>query len=143
MKINTIKDIYAAINPLPAMLSAKGKVKPEVVLEIRANADIYISLSWVKDTAREDRDWDRNYKVMSGSADQAIEKALAFIAELPDAKTAKLHAFMAKLGAVIDDGRALGVDVDFINPLTETMKRLSENVITHKRKAVSVADASA
>jgi hypothetical protein len=28
--MTTIADIYAAINPLPAMLSAKGKVKPEV-----------------------------------------------------------------------------------------------------------------
>lgn len=135
MSIKTISDVYSAINPLPAMLTGKGKVKPEVSLEIRANAEIQINMNWVKDTGRQD--WDRQYKVFTGTADQALDKALAFIAELPDAKTARLHAFMAKLGAVIDDGRALGVDVAFINPLTDTMKRLAKNAITHKKKTAA------
>jgi hypothetical protein len=132
MSIKTISEVYSAINPIPAMLTSKGKVEPEVSLEIRANAEIQINMNWIKDTGH--HDWDRQYKVFTGTADQALEKALAFIAELPDAKTARLHAFMAKLGAVIDDGRAWGVDVAFINPLTETMKRLANNAITHKKK---------
>ena len=135
MVIETISDVYSAINPIPAMLTSKGKIKPEVSLEIRANAEIQINMNWVKDTGHQD--WDRQYKVFTGTADQALEKALAFIAELPDAKTARLHAFMAKLGAVIDDGRALGVDVEFINPLTDTMKRLAKNAITLKKKSAA------
>ena len=135
MVIETISDVYSAINPIPAMLTSKGKVNPEVSLEIRANAEIQINMNWVKDTGHQD--WDRQYKVFTGTADQALEKALAFIAELPDAKTARLHAFMAKLGAVIDDGRALGVDVEFINPLTDTMKRLAKNAITLKKKSAA------
>ena len=135
MTIETISEVYSAINPLPAMLTNKGKVKPEVSLEIRANAEIQISMNWVKDTGHQD--WDRQYKVFIGTADQALEKALAYIAELPDAKTARLHAFMAKLGAVIDDGRAWGVDVAFINPLTDTMRRLAKNAITHKKKTAA------
>ena len=135
MVIETISDVYSAINPIPAMLTSKGKIKPEVSLEIRANAEIQINMNWVKDTGHQD--WDRQYKVFTGTADQALEKALAFIAELPDAKTARLHAVMAKLGAVIDDGRALGVDVEFINPLTDTMKRLAKNAITLKKKSAA------
>jgi len=131
MNINTIQEIYAAINPIPAILATKGKVKPEVSFEIRANANIQISMNWVKDTGVQD--WDRKYQVFVGSPEEAMTKVLNFIAEMPDAKTARLHTFMAKLGAVIDDGRVLGVDVDFINPLVKTMKRLSENVITHKK----------
>ena len=135
MVIETISDVYSAINPIPAMLTSKGKIKPEVSLEIRANAEIQINMNWVKDTGHQD--WDRQYEVFIGTADQALEKALAYIAELPDAKTARLHAFMAKLGAVIDDGRAWGVDVAFINPLTDTMKRLAKNAITHKKKTAA------
>jgi hypothetical protein len=37
--------------------------------------------------------------------------------------------FIAQLGRVIDEGKEIGFDVDFMNPLVETMQRLSENVL--------------
>lgn len=43
-----------------------------------------------------------------------------------------LRAFMEKLGDVIDLGKSEGIEVSFVNPLVETMKRLSENIITHQ-----------
>lgn len=130
--METISDIYAAINPLPAMLSGKGKVKPEASLSIEANAQMRVSLNWVKATAR--NNWDRDYKSFSGdTADKVVTSALEFINAMPDAKTARLHDFMMQLGKVIDSGRDLGIEVDYLNPLTETMKRLSENVITHQQ----------
>lgn len=133
MGINTISEAFSAINPIPAMLTAKGKIKPEVSLELRANAETQVNLNWVKDSGMQD--WNRTYKVFTGHADIAVARALAFIAELPSAETARLHEFMAKLGTVINDGRDLGIAVEFLNPLTETMKRLSENAITHKKKS--------
>jgi hypothetical protein len=30
-------------------------------------------------------------------------------------------------------GRADGIELGFLNPLLETMKRLSENILTHKQ----------
>lgn len=140
--ITTIEEIYAAINPMPAMLSAKGKVKPEAHFQINANARVGIYLSWVKDGAS--NDWDRDFKYfIVETFDEALSEALAFIRDMPDAKTARLQRFMNQLGKVIDFGRDVGVDVDFINPLTETMKRLSENIITYqpsKRKAASKSE---
>jgi hypothetical protein len=41
---------------------------------------------------------------------------------------------MGKLGTLIDFARDDGIKVDYLNPLVETMKRLSENVITHQPK---------
>ena len=35
----------------------------------------------------------------------------------------------------IDMGRANGIDVAFVNPLTETMKKLSENALTYQKAA--------
>jgi hypothetical protein len=129
--MTTIDEIYAAINPMPAMLSAKGKVQPVSYLRIEANAGISLTLSWVK--AGSYKEWDREYKCFCGdTSNEAIAEALSFINALPDAKTARLHDFMGQLGKVIDAGRDLGIDVDYLNPLTDTMKRLSENILTHQ-----------
>jgi hypothetical protein len=127
--MTTIDDIYKAINSLPAALSAKGKVKPEVWVRIEANANIDISMSW--DKRHQTYSYDREYKTFSGdSFQEALDKALAFIRDLPPIEQAKLHDFMAKLGKLIDAGKSDGIDLDYLNPLLDTMKRLSENVIT-------------
>jgi hypothetical protein len=135
--MTTIEDIYAAINPLPAMLTAKGKVKPEVSLVIEANAGFAISMNWDKRHAR--YSYERDYKTLVGSSfEEALGKAISFINELPSADQAKLHEFMGALGKLIDSGRADGIAVDYMNPLLDTMKRLSENVITYIPKPTQV-----
>ena len=135
----TIETIYAAINPMPAMLSAKGKVKPEVTCMISANAGIVISMNWKKPYAR--HDWETEYEHFIGDnlADVAA-KAIAFIKELPTAEQAKLHHFMGNLGKLIDASKDAGIALDYLNPLVDTMKRLSENVITYKPGAINARD---
>jgi hypothetical protein len=129
--MTTINDIYAAINPLPARLSEKGKVNPSVDLKIEANAGIHIAMRWKKYGAV--YDWDHEYQIFMGdNFDQCMGKAEAFIAGLPSAEQSRLHAFMGKLGKLIDVGRTEGIAVDYLNPLLDSMKRLSENVITYK-----------
>jgi len=129
--MTTIADIYAAINPLPAMLSEKGKVNPNVDFHIEANARMHITVKWKKYGAVSE--WEQDYNVFAGSdfAD-CLSKAKALIAGLPSAEQARLEGFMNKLGKLIDIGKDEGVSVDFLNPLLDTMKRLSENVITYK-----------
>lgn len=130
--MTTIEQIYAALNPLPAKLSAKGKVKPEVVLKIEANAGISTRLKWQKPFSKSD--WESEYQHITGdSFEDVLTKTEAFIAELPSADQAKLHRFMGELGRLIDAGKSSGIDVEYLNPLIASMKRLSENVITHKR----------
>lgn len=132
----TIDEIYAAINPLPAMLSAKGKVKPEVQMLLDANAGISILMSWDKRYAT--YSYERDYKTfMGGSFQESLAKAIEFIKELPSAEQAKLHDFMGKLGKLIDAGKEDGIALDYMNPLIDSMKRLSENVITYKPAAVA------
>ena len=52
--------------------------------------------------------------------------------KLPSAKDENTRAFMRDLGKLIDNGRKIGLEVEFMNPLVESMKRLSENIITHQ-----------
>ena len=63
---------------------------------------------------------------------QAITDAFSLINSLPSAEDAKRQQFMASLAKVLDLGRDNGIEVDFLNPLTETMKRLSESAITYQ-----------
>jgi len=127
----TIEEIYAKINPLPAMLSAKGRVSPELEVRIEANAGIGIMMSWKKPHVH--NDWEKEYEYVSGEDfNDALHKTVKLINELPSAEQAKLQHFMGKLGKLIDAGREDGIAVDYMNPLLDTMKRLSENVITYK-----------
>lgn len=128
----TIDEIYAAINPLPAMLSAKGKVSPSVDFRIEANAGFYMSMKWKKPYSH--NDWEQEYQSFAGSEFATVlGKAKAFINDLPTAKQAKLSNFMGKLGKLIDAGKDDGIEVAYLNPLIESMKKLSKNVITHKK----------
>lgn len=133
MSAMTINDIYTAINPLPAMLTAKGKISPEVSFRIEANAGVWIAMNWRKSLARPD--YDKNYEHFLGvDFHEAMLKAVKFIEALPSAKQAQLNDFMGHLGKVIDEGKAAGIDVDYLNPLLDTMKRLSENALTYVSK---------
>lgn len=134
IETTTIADIHAAINPLPALLSKKGKVTPKVTFTTEANAGAHISMSWRKPYAY--NDWEHEYECFTGEDfATALGKATSFIKELPDARQAKLNHFMGKLGKLIDAGKDDGIAVDYLNPLLDTMKRLSENILTFKRPA--------
>jgi len=129
--MKTIKDLQAAIDPMQTMLLEKGKARPEVSFRLEANCLPSITLSW--DKFAKTAGWDREYKsFVNKPVAEIIGLTLEFIKALPDAKTARLHDFMGQLGKVIDAGRDLGIEVDYLNPLTETMKRLSDNILTHQ-----------
>lgn len=136
-KITTIDEIYTSINPLPAMLTQKGKVSPNVSLLFQANSSIAISMDWMKSSRK--HEWERDYQTFIGDdVETALGKAIAFIKNLPSAEQAKLHEFMGQLGKLIDAGKSDGIELDYLNPLLDTMKRLSENVITYKPQAEPV-----
>lgn len=129
--MSELSEVQAIVNELAAALLARGVVKPEVEYQVRANMEGMIWLSWVKDSAVHDND--RHYSRHKGIPAVAAEAAREAIAAMPDAATRRKTAFLAELDKVIDIGRRNGIEVDFVNPLVETMKRLSENIITHQK----------
>jgi len=58
--------------------------------------------------------------------EEALARAKDEIAKLPDTQEEAKAQFLKDLAKMIDRGNELGVTV---NPLTEMMKKLSENVI--------------
>lgn len=128
-----IQEIQKRVDAIRAGMTAKGLARAKAEFEIKSDAPSRLSLSWTEGTASE---WDNTYEFVHGeTAEEIFAKTDEFIAGLPSAEETKLHEFMGALGKVIDLGRDRGIDVEFVNPLVATMKRLSENVITDQRAA--------
>lgn len=66
------------------------------------------------------------------TAEGAIEQARKFINDLPSVEDKKREEFTRALGNLIDQGREVGVEVDFMNPLEAMMKKLSTNALENK-----------
>jgi ABC-type phosphate/phosphonate transport system substrate-binding protein len=79
-----------------------------------------------------------NYSI--SATGETIEDAIKALRDaidgLPSEEERNLREFQGDLGRLIDKGRAYGIDVDFVNPLIATAKRLAENAITDQRASV-------
>lgn len=62
--------------------------------------------------------------------EKLFTQAEAYIANLPSIEDANRDAFIAAVGRLIDQGKEIGIEVDFLNPLTDMMTKLSSNIIT-------------
>jgi hypothetical protein len=126
------KEIQKRIDDLPAAMLAKGKRMPGAEYRIEANAASNIVLRWAKPNSN----WADEFHYVKGKTTaELIDNAVALIAALPTAEEARMKEFMTALSDVIELGRKSGVEVEFVNPLVETMKRLSSNILTDQRAA--------
>lgn len=128
----TIADAQKRLDALPAAMSAKGLREPKADLTISANSELRGYLCW-KD---KNKSFGDAYEFMRGkSPSDVFAKMEAFIAKLPAREEARMKEFMTALSNVIELGRQNGIEVEFVNPLVETMQRLSKNILTDRRAA--------
>ena len=122
--------IAAEIARIENLLGSKGYYEPKLTirmnwvgyqlsgeLEVRSDAhasskDHYIHLSY------------------ADGFETLFARFEAYIANLPSIEDAKRDAFIAALGKLIGHGKDIGIEVDFLNPLTDMMTKLSSNIIT-------------
>ena len=122
--------IAAECARLEASAVAKGYYLPKIVirinwcgyelsadLEVRADAHASPKSFWIH-SKHED-----GFEVL-------MEKIQASVDALTSIEDAKRDAFIAAVGRLIDHGKELGMQVDFLNPLTDMMTKLSTNIIT-------------
>ena len=67
--------------------------------------------------------------------EEALVDAEAWIDAIPSRDERDHEQFTAALGRLIDQGRDLGIEVDFLNPLTQMMERLATNALEDKRRS--------
>ncbi|OAM77724.1 hypothetical protein [Devosia elaeis] len=125
----TVSAIQQRVDCLPARMTAKGIAKPVVNFCVNANASLSVDAHWYAGAGYTDF---KSKHFKGDTPDAALLEFEAWVASLPSIEEARRAEFMAALGKVIDMGRETGVEVEFVNPLVETMKRLSENAITHQ-----------
>jgi hypothetical protein len=129
-------EIQKRVNELSKAMLAKGLREPSVTMRFECNKDCEIWLRWKDVTKPETHYSSGEYKFFPGKTpDVAIADAAAFIESLPSADEARVRQFMGALANVIDLGKGNGIDVEFLNPLKATMKKLSENILTDQRAA--------
>ena len=129
-----VEQIQARLAALITAMMDKGLRNPTANFEIKGDGRFMVGMSSGGRYGEADHWYDYP---MGNDPEAAFSKADAIIAAMPDAKTRNMQVFMGALGKVIDLGRDNGIEVDFLNPLAETMKRLSENVITDQRAPIA------
>lgn len=121
-------DIKSHVDNLSRAMLAKGLRNPEPTVMIKAHVAPCVYMSW----GRYGEPDHRVEVIRDPDIREAIQSAFDLVNGLPSPEEAKRQQFMASLAKVIDLGRENGIEVDFLNPLTETMKRLSENALTYQ-----------
>ena len=64
---------------------------------------------------------------------EVLKDAHDWVDAIPTAGERAHKAFTESLGRLIDQGRDIGIEVDFLNPLTAMMKKLATNALEDKR----------
>ena len=75
---------------------------------------------------------DHRFTATADTFKEALDAALAFVTALPPASESKRRDWQKRLGELIDDGREIGIETEFLNPLEASMKRLASNALTHE-----------
>jgi hypothetical protein len=122
--------IAAEISRIEALAAAKGYYDP--TMTVRMNWIGYELSSEV--TLRTSAYSSENSKYIHVSYEDGFSALFSqmehHISTVPSIEDAKRDAFIAAVGRLIDQGKEIGIQVDFLNPLTEMMTKLSSNIIT-------------
>lgn len=124
MDTNVVQEL---MDRLVRVMLEKGLRIPDAQAHIEANAGPLVFLRW-----SEYGQPDYCVEVLRDpDIATAITNAFTLVENLPGKSERDRAEFTSLLANVIDKGRSIGIEVDYLNPLTEMMKRLSENAITH------------
>jgi len=126
--------IQEHIDRLSDMMLAKGLRSPRAEFELRAHVVPQVLLVH---TPRNKKPYEGDVYAWfkDGSVGEMLAAAEAHILSLPSADETKFREFMQALGGVIDLGKENGIEVEFLNPLRATMKKLSENALAYQPQA--------
>ncbi len=128
-----IEKLISEASRLEGLLIEKGYISPSVTFRINwMGHDLCGSLNYrVSDDFGSEKTM-----YPTGNAAEGWEPIIAamedHINSLIAIKEAKKNEFIAAIGRLIDQGREIDIDVEYLNPLTEMMGKLSTNIITNQ-----------
>ena len=122
------REIKAGVEALLTDMLARGLRQPVCTAMIDAGKDPQIYLHWEEAGV----EWGRTELGYGENITEAMIEAKEILEAIPPKADRDKAEFTRLLANAIDKGRSIGIEVDFLNPLTETMKRLSENALTYQ-----------
>lgn len=134
MHIYSKWDILTALKDIKASLVTREMIDPEVTVEM-STKDYKPCRLELQYKVRDDSVY--TFKVFycddAHGVEDVVDQATTYIAALKSRSEMEHEEFLAMLGRVMDRAKELGVDEEFINPLTSMMKKLATNAIEHQR----------
>lgn len=121
------EDIQPRIDAVNALVTAKGLRECQVSFRVEAHMMTSCGALWYEGQHGHDF---RSYATGQGEPEEVLSKIEAWANDLPTIDERRMAEFTELLAKTIEMGNQYGVDVQFVNPLMEAMKRLSENAIT-------------
>lgn len=129
--MDTIDEMNSAISAIVPLLIAKGVINAAAELHIRANETPQI---WLRGSDSQGVQFGSYgaHIVNGDTVSICFQQAMDFISEMQDPETAALHRYMQKLGDVVDQGRKYGIPDEYVDPVSLTVKAMSDNLLTHE-----------
>lgn len=123
-------EIKSKCHWIEGLASAKGYYAPKVTVYINwIGYDLTVSVEYRTEASASTKNHFVHVSCEEG-LEAAFEMAVSHVSNLPSIEDAKRNEFIAAVGRLIDKGRDIGIQVDFLNPLNEMMTKLSSNIIT-------------
>jgi len=120
-------DILREITRLEKLLANKGFTAPKIEISGGFSArELTSNIAYKAGGSSE-------YKFIHVEALDGFKSVIAdtedYINGLKSVAEIQRDAFVASVGRLIDQGRDIGIEVDFLNPLVDMMGKLSHNIL--------------
>ena len=126
-----LREIQDRLYAIDAALIEKNYTRPECDLTIEASGDAIV---WIKCGSHGETD--RIFENVDGETLNAVFNAAdKYVADLPDMADHKKKEAVKQFGRAVDGLRDAGIDAKFVDPLSDTMKAMSENLLTYEEIA--------
>jgi len=120
-------DILREITRLEKLLTSKGFAAPHIEISVGfSTRELTANISYKAGGSSE-------YQFIHIEALDGFESLIRdtedYINGLKSVAEIQKDAFIASVGRLIDQGREIGVEVEFLNPLVDMMTKLSSNIL--------------
>jgi len=126
----TPSEILGGLRLIEDRIKEKGYYRPSACVKVNwFGYDLALSIeSWTEAGGVSKNEY--IHAPIEDGFEALFAKADAYVNGMKSIVDAKKESFIASIGRLIDQGRAIGIEVEFMNPLTEMMGKLSTNIIT-------------
>ena len=121
-------DILFEINRLENLLTDKGFTAAKIEISVGfSTRELTANIAYKAGNSHE---YQFIHTLAKDGFETLIQDTEDYINGLKSVAEIQKDNFIASVGRLIDQGREIGVEVDFLNPLVEMMGKLSSNIIT-------------